>query len=185
MQTLIARLEEKTRHTTDTTIHFFPPPTVPGFGNASGFELRLLDRGKSDDLGKTATAAQNFIAAGSAETARNWQCVYQLRPQLSAISAARRSGESGPAGRGYRQRHEQPPDADGQLLRIELHPLRADVQGDGAGRPPLPHQTRRRTEHAGQKRAGRNGALRQLCAARMGLWTGTVDPLQLVHLGYD
>ncbi|GAB2567372.1 efflux RND transporter permease subunit [Spirosoma areae] len=63
MQTLIARLEEKTRTITDATIQFFPPPTVPGFGNASGFELRLLDRGKSGDLQKTATTSQNFVAA--------------------------------------------------------------------------------------------------------------------------
>ncbi len=63
MQALIARLEEKTKSITDATIQFFPPPTVPGFGNASGFELRLLDRGRSGDLTKTANAAQRFIAA--------------------------------------------------------------------------------------------------------------------------
>lgn len=63
MQDLIDRLEERTRHITDASIQFFPPPTVPGFGNASGFELRLLDRGKSGDLNKTADAADQFIAA--------------------------------------------------------------------------------------------------------------------------
>ncbi|MEJ7662253.1 MAG: hypothetical protein WKG07_23150 [Hymenobacter sp.] len=32
--------------------------------------------------------------------------------------------------------HEHPANAAGQLLRLQLHPLRADVQGDGAGRAP-------------------------------------------------
>lgn len=63
MEDMIARLEKKTEHITDASIQFFPPPTVPGFGNASGFELRLLDRGKSGDLQKTATSAQKFIEA--------------------------------------------------------------------------------------------------------------------------
>jgi hydrophobic/amphiphilic exporter-1 (mainly G- bacteria), HAE1 family len=63
MQALIARLEDKTRHITDATIQFFPPPTVPGFGNASGFELRLLDRAKSGDLQQTDNAAQRLIEA--------------------------------------------------------------------------------------------------------------------------
>ncbi|MBD2757618.1 efflux RND transporter permease subunit [Spirosoma validum] len=63
MQALIATLEEKTKTITDATIQFFPPPTVPGFGNSSGFELRMLDRGRSGDLTETAKVAQNFIAA--------------------------------------------------------------------------------------------------------------------------
>ncbi|AUD03651.1 efflux RND transporter permease subunit [Spirosoma pollinicola] len=63
MQELIATLEEKTKGITDATIQFFPPPTVPGFGNSSGFELRMLDRGRSGDLTQTAKAAQGFIEA--------------------------------------------------------------------------------------------------------------------------
>jgi HAE1 family hydrophobic/amphiphilic exporter-1 len=63
MQDVIAALEEKTKHITDASIQFFPPPTVPGFGNASGFEVRMLDRGRSGDLTKTADAAERFIAA--------------------------------------------------------------------------------------------------------------------------
>ncbi len=63
MQELIATLEEKTKGITDATIQFFPPPTVPGFGNSSGFELRMLDRGRSGDLTQTAKVAQDFIAA--------------------------------------------------------------------------------------------------------------------------
>jgi len=63
IQTLMNRLTEKTKTITDATIQFFPPPTVPGFGNASGFELRLLDRGKSGDLDKMDQAADRFLAA--------------------------------------------------------------------------------------------------------------------------
>ena len=63
MQQMIATLEEKTRHITDASIQFFPPPTVPGFGNSSGFELRMLDKSRSGDLTKTADAARQFIEA--------------------------------------------------------------------------------------------------------------------------
>ncbi|MBX2899294.1 MAG: efflux RND transporter permease subunit [Cyclobacteriaceae bacterium] len=60
---LVKVLEEKTSHIKDASIQFFPPPTVPGFGNASGFEVRLLDRTGSGDLEKTATVANQFIEA--------------------------------------------------------------------------------------------------------------------------
>ncbi|AYZ12759.1 efflux RND transporter permease subunit [Chryseobacterium arthrosphaerae] len=40
----IKELNEKTKGIADAQIEAFAPPTVPGFGNASGFELRLLDR---------------------------------------------------------------------------------------------------------------------------------------------
>lgn len=58
---LIARLTAKTKHIKDATIEFFPPPTVPGFGNSSGFEFRLLDRKKSGDLQETANVTNKFI----------------------------------------------------------------------------------------------------------------------------
>ncbi|MDM1553086.1 MULTISPECIES: efflux RND transporter permease subunit [Chryseobacterium] len=41
---LITQLSEKTKGIADAQIEIFAPPTVPGFGNTSGFELRLLDR---------------------------------------------------------------------------------------------------------------------------------------------
>jgi HAE1 family hydrophobic/amphiphilic exporter-1 len=50
---IIEEMEKKTKHITDADIQFFPPPTVPGFGNSSGFELRVQDRTGSDDLQKT------------------------------------------------------------------------------------------------------------------------------------
>ncbi|HTI90048.1 MAG TPA: efflux RND transporter permease subunit [Puia sp.] len=60
---VISQLEKRTRSFGDATIQFFPPPTIPGFGNASGFEIRLLDRSGSDDLQKTAVTSNNFIDA--------------------------------------------------------------------------------------------------------------------------
>lgn len=54
-------LKEKTDHIADATIEFFPPPTVPGFGNSSGFELRLLDKSGNEDLSKTSIVLNNFI----------------------------------------------------------------------------------------------------------------------------
>lgn len=54
-------LREKTAHIADAEIEFFLPPTVPGFGNASGFELRLLDRTGSEDLNQTAAVLQQFM----------------------------------------------------------------------------------------------------------------------------
>jgi HAE1 family hydrophobic/amphiphilic exporter-1 len=58
---IIAEMEKKTKHITDADIQFFPPPTVPGFGNSSGFELRVQDRTGSDDLQKTADITNKFV----------------------------------------------------------------------------------------------------------------------------
>ena len=60
---LISELEAKTRNISDADIQFLPPPAVPGFGNSSGFELRLLDQSGSGDLQKTAAVTQKFLAA--------------------------------------------------------------------------------------------------------------------------
>jgi HAE1 family hydrophobic/amphiphilic exporter-1 len=60
---LIAQFQEKTKNISDASIEFFSPPTVPGFGNASGFELRLLDKNKSEDMSKTAKITDDFLAA--------------------------------------------------------------------------------------------------------------------------
>ena len=60
---IIAQLQEATRHIKDATIQFIPPPTVPGFGNASGFELRILDKTGRGDLQQTNQVTQDFLAA--------------------------------------------------------------------------------------------------------------------------
>lgn len=41
---LMDEYRERVSHIKDADIQFFLPPTVPGFGNASGFELRLQDK---------------------------------------------------------------------------------------------------------------------------------------------
>jgi HAE1 family hydrophobic/amphiphilic exporter-1 len=58
---IIEQLKEKTSHLKDADIQFFPPPAVPGFGNASGFELRLLDKTGNGDLQQTFKITQKFI----------------------------------------------------------------------------------------------------------------------------
>jgi HAE1 family hydrophobic/amphiphilic exporter-1 len=58
---IIEVLEEKTKHIKDAEIQFFPPPAVPGFGNASGFELRLLDKTASGNLQQTYQVTQKFM----------------------------------------------------------------------------------------------------------------------------
>jgi HAE1 family hydrophobic/amphiphilic exporter-1 len=60
---LIAVLKDKTKGISDASVEFFAPPTVPGFGNASGFELRLLDKNRSEDLDKTAKVTNDFMEA--------------------------------------------------------------------------------------------------------------------------
>ncbi len=60
---IIARLQETTKHIKDAEIQFFPPPAVPGFGNASGFELRVLDKTGSGNLQQTYEVTQKFISA--------------------------------------------------------------------------------------------------------------------------
>ncbi len=60
---MIRILKEKTAGIKDADIEFFPPPTVPGFGNSSGFELRLLDRTGKDDLKATGKVMNDFLAA--------------------------------------------------------------------------------------------------------------------------
>lgn len=59
---VIAKLQEKTKHLKDADIQFFPPPAVPGFGNASGFELRILDKTGSGNLQQTAKTTNQFIS---------------------------------------------------------------------------------------------------------------------------
>lgn len=60
---LIAELRKRTANIRDARIEFFSPPTVPGFGNSSGFELRVLDKTGRGDLQQTANATNKFITA--------------------------------------------------------------------------------------------------------------------------
>ncbi len=58
---VISALEEKTSHIKDGTIEFFTPPPVPGFGNSSGFEMRLLDKTGSGNLEQMQRVADTFV----------------------------------------------------------------------------------------------------------------------------
>jgi HAE1 family hydrophobic/amphiphilic exporter-1 len=60
---LIQDFIQKTKHIQEAQIEFFSPPTVPGFGNASGFELRLQDKTGELSLSKMADISNKFIEA--------------------------------------------------------------------------------------------------------------------------
>lgn len=60
---MIGQLEEATCPIKDARIEIFAPPTVPGFGNTAGFELRLLDKTGKGDIAKTAQVTADFVAA--------------------------------------------------------------------------------------------------------------------------
>jgi HAE1 family hydrophobic/amphiphilic exporter-1 len=58
---VIAEVSERIRHIKDAKIELFPPPAVPGYGNASGFELRLLDKTGNGDFKKMEAVTQQFM----------------------------------------------------------------------------------------------------------------------------
>jgi HAE1 family hydrophobic/amphiphilic exporter-1 len=60
---VIQDIKEKTHFIKDARVEFFPPPAVPGYGNASGFELRLLDKTGNGDLKNMEKVVNEFIAA--------------------------------------------------------------------------------------------------------------------------
>jgi hydrophobic/amphiphilic exporter-1 (mainly G- bacteria), HAE1 family len=57
---VIEVLENKTSDIKDADIQFFPPPAIPGYGNASGFEFRIQDRTGSGDLQKLEKVSKDF-----------------------------------------------------------------------------------------------------------------------------
>lgn len=61
VQEIIKEFEEKTKDIQGANIEYFPPPAVPGYGAAGGFELRLLDRSGSGDFKAMETANTNFV----------------------------------------------------------------------------------------------------------------------------
>jgi HAE1 family hydrophobic/amphiphilic exporter-1 len=61
MTEIMEELEEKTKDIKGATIEFFPPPAVPGYGAAGGFELRLLDKAGSGDYKKMETVSKDFV----------------------------------------------------------------------------------------------------------------------------
>lgn len=53
---------EMTKHLHDAEIQVFPPPAVPGYGNSSGFELRLQDRSGTSNLLALDSIAKHLVA---------------------------------------------------------------------------------------------------------------------------
>jgi HAE1 family hydrophobic/amphiphilic exporter-1 len=72
-QQVMDELEEKTKDIKGATIEFFPPPAVPGYGAAGGFELRLLDKAGSGDYKKMETVNNDFVRE------------LNKRPELSSV----------------------------------------------------------------------------------------------------
>lgn len=58
---IIQQLNEKTNYIKDAKIEFFTPPPVPGYGNSSGFELRLLDKSGKGDLKTLEKVTTEFV----------------------------------------------------------------------------------------------------------------------------
>src|SRR5690606_9239379 len=54
-------LAARVRHIKDADIEYFPPPPVPGYGNAGGFELRLLDKTGRGDFAEMDRVVSAFL----------------------------------------------------------------------------------------------------------------------------
>ncbi len=59
----IEKLDSLTRHLKDAQISFFLPPTVSGFGNSSGFQMKVLDQTGSGNLQKLSLVSNDFVEA--------------------------------------------------------------------------------------------------------------------------
>ena len=60
---IIDDLEKKCQTITDADIEFFQPPSIPGYGAASGFELRLLDKTGNNDYHQMEKVSKDFVKA--------------------------------------------------------------------------------------------------------------------------
>ena len=58
---IIRDLEEKCKTLTQANIEFFEPPSIPGYGAASGFELRLLDKTGKNDYHEMERVSRIFV----------------------------------------------------------------------------------------------------------------------------
>ena len=58
---VMEELEEKCKNIKGASIEFFPPPAVPGYGAAGGFELRVVDKGGSGDYKLMETVTKDFV----------------------------------------------------------------------------------------------------------------------------
>ena len=58
---IINDLKEKSKAITTADIEFFQPPSIPGYGAASGFELRLLDKTGNNDYHQMEKVSKDFV----------------------------------------------------------------------------------------------------------------------------
>jgi hydrophobe/amphiphile efflux-1 (HAE1) family protein len=58
---IIEKLEVKAKEIPGANIEFFQPPSIPGYGAAGGFELRLLDKAGSGDYQKMEKVSNDFV----------------------------------------------------------------------------------------------------------------------------
>ena len=70
---IMEELEEKCKNIKGASIEFFPPPAVPGYGAAGGFELRVVDKGGSGDYKLMETVTKDFVKE------------LNKRPELSSV----------------------------------------------------------------------------------------------------
>ena len=71
---------DRVSHIKDADIQFFLPPTVPGFGNASGFELRLQDK-TAGTFAELDEVAKSFVAKLNADP-RLWGVTSGFNPNF-------------------------------------------------------------------------------------------------------
>jgi HAE1 family hydrophobic/amphiphilic exporter-1 len=60
-QEIMAELEQRIAGLNGADVELFPPPSVPGYGNASGFELRLLDKTGRGDVDEMDQVVARFM----------------------------------------------------------------------------------------------------------------------------
>jgi hydrophobe/amphiphile efflux-1 (HAE1) family protein len=58
---IIGQLEQRAKELPGANIEFFQPPSIPGYGAAGGFELRLLDKAGSGDYHKMEQVSKQFV----------------------------------------------------------------------------------------------------------------------------
>jgi len=63
IQQTMQALREKTKYLSDAEIDFFLPPTVSGFGNSSGFQMRVLDQTGTGNLERLGSVTDDLIEA--------------------------------------------------------------------------------------------------------------------------
>ena len=61
IEEVLQQLNQSVRNISDASIEFFPPPTVAGFGNTSGYEFRLTDKTGLGNLQVTSANVNRFI----------------------------------------------------------------------------------------------------------------------------